>query len=288
MRIVIPLFAVVLALAAAASAAEPTLDALLDAGARVMWVGAHPDDESFPGPVLAKAGVGDGNSLLLVVLTRGEGGGCARKEGCLPDLGTVRGAELKEVARLYHATLLPLDFPNAPIPPHGELFPPREVVARDWLRRGDPALAIAAAIREFKPDVLITFAPVRGATTHPEHQLASRFATAAVRLAAGETPDLPGAPFRVGRTYYVLAKNWLYRLLRIDDPFDPTEAFDARQKCTAAARCNALAAEFTRPHRSQGRDMAAMRFVTRLTRKVYLRRADPFTEIADPLEEEER
>ena len=290
MRNPIALFAFFLAFAVAgtASAAEPTLDAILDSGrTRLMWVGAHPDDESFPGPILAKASVRR-DPILLVVLTRGEGGGCARKEGCAPDLGAVRQAEMREVARLYGATLVHLDFPNVAMPPKGERFPPRQVVGRTWLRQGDPSTAIARAIRDFKPDVLVTFAPDRGATTHPEHQLASRFATAAARLAAQDSPDLPGAPYRVGRTYCVLVKNWLYRLLRIDDPFEPTETFDARQDCTPTLRCNALAAEYTRPHRSQGRDMAAMRVAQRLTSQVYLRRVDPFTEIAPPLKEEAR
>jgi LmbE family N-acetylglucosaminyl deacetylase len=288
MRTSIVFLVLLLALSGVASAAEPTLDALLNSGhARVMCVGAHPDDESFPGPILAKASV-HGDPILLVVLTGGEGGACERKAGCPPDLGTFRRAEMAEVARLYGARLVHLDFPNVGLPPKGERFPPRQVVAETWLRHGDPALAVARAIRDFRPDVLITFAPVRGATTHPEHQLASRYATAAVRLAAQDSPDLPGAPVRVGRTYYILAKNWLYRLLRADDPFAPTETFDARQDCTPTLHCNALAAERTRPHRSQHWDMGAMRMITRMTSRMFLRRVDPFTEIAPPLEEEKR
>jgi LmbE family N-acetylglucosaminyl deacetylase len=278
---------VLLILAVSASAAEPTLDALLDSGARLMWVGAHPDDESFAGPILAKT-TARGGAVRIVVLTRGEGGACEIKDGCPPDLATVRAREIAQVARGYRASLSALDFPNAPLPAKGARFPRREVVAHAWEAHGDPARRIAAIVREFRPDALVTFAPDWGATSHPEHQLASRYATAAARLAADASADVPGATYRVPRTYYLLVRNWLTRLLGRADPLAPTETFDTDQDCAGGTRCKEIAAELARVHRSQQNDMGAMRVVILMSRTAFLRRVDPFAEIAPPTEPEKR
>jgi len=264
-----------------------TLDKLLDKGARVMWVAAHPDDESMVGPILAKAGPKLGNPLYFLVLTHGEGGGCAIAEGCHPDLGTVRGKEMQKVAELYHATLQHEHYWNAPLP--GSSFPKRHLIARKWTdENGDPTLKIAKAIRGFKPDVLLTFSPIVGFTGHPEHQISSRFATAAVRLAADRTPTLDGEPFTVGHVYYGLNHIWAYRLFGGGDPLECTEVFDVRQPCIQGKTCVQIGAEYTLPHRSQNDDMETVRMVSRLLSVARLRLTDPFTEIYDPYEPTDR
>jgi LmbE family N-acetylglucosaminyl deacetylase len=263
------------------------LDKLLEQRVRVMWVAAHPDDESMGGAILAKAGPRLGNPLYLLVLTHGDGGECLLPEGCYPDLATVRGNELKEVARLYGATLQHEYYWNAPLPV--ESFPKRHEIGERWIREnGDPTIVIAKAIRDFKPDVLLTFCPLVGFTGHPEHQLASRFATAGVRLAADRGAKLPGGAHRVENVYYGLNKYWPWRLFGAQDPLPMTEVFYARQDCVHGMTCAEVMAEYTKPHRTQRGDMDGARLMAKFISYGYLHRADPFTEVYDPLEPAEK
>jgi len=268
---------------AAGDGGAPTLDQLMEKGVRVMWVAAHPDDESFAGAVLARSSLCFGNPLYMLVLTSGEGGECCRPEGCLPDLATVRREEMAQVARLYLGTLQMERYFNAPLPV--ESFPRRHEIGARWMDQGDPGTLVAKAIRSFLPDVLITLAPEFGGTGHPEHQLAARFAGAGVRLAATSTRKLPGRPHKVGHMYYLLNKYWFMKLA--GQGFDPrpyTEAFFGRRPCCTGLSCLEIMGENTRPHRSQAKDMGLMRRVTRIVHCLYLARTDPFSEVLDPLE----
>jgi len=263
--------------------APATLDQLTESGARVMWVGAHPDDEALVGSVLAKAGPDLGNPLYFFVLTHGDGGECNLPEGCFPDLATVRGEEMKHVAALYRAELQHERYFNAPLPV--ESFPPRHEIARLWQEAGDPALKIARAIRSFRPDVLVTFDPDNGFTGHPEHQLASRFATLAERIAADPSQEIDGLPaFRVPNTYYALNRYWIFVMLGRADPGPYSETFDARQPCGDGEKCRNVMAEYTLAHRTQARDMGTVRKVKWMIDEVYLYRVDPWTEARDPYE----
>jgi len=262
----------------------PTLDEILEQGARVLWVAAHPDDECFSVGVLAKASLKLGNPLHMLVLTRGEGGEYPKKLQDGRPLGDVRQAEMEAVARGYGATLEMERYFNAALPVSS--FPYRHELAARWAAHGDPAARIARTIRAFRPDLLLTFPPTFGATGHPEHQLASRFTTAAVRLAADPTAPLEGEPHRVAHTYYLLMR---YKLLGWlgggMDPFEPNELWDARQPCVDGRSCVRVMADLTRHHRTQAHDMGQLRLAARFIKNGYLRRADPFTEIHDPYEE---
>jgi LmbE family N-acetylglucosaminyl deacetylase len=260
-----------------------TLDRLLDQGARLLWVAAHPDDECFSSGILAKAALKCRNPTHLLVLTHGEGGEFPRALQDGRSLAQVRRAELEEVARRYGATLELEGYLNASLPVSS--FPYRHELAARWRERSDPATLIAAAIRRFRPDVLLTFPPEHGWTGHPEHQLASRFATAGVRLAADPSAPLEGQPHRVGNTFYFLHNYRFLRLLGMrPDPRRATETFDARQPCVDGRSCIQAMAELTRPHVSQDNDMKLVRFLARFMRRGYLYRADPFTEVHDPYE----
>lgn len=268
----------------------PEIDTLLARMPRLMWVAAHPDDESFAGALLARASLYHHCPLHFLVLTRGEGGEC-----CLPgqegeDLPTQRSRELLEVARLYNATLEHHSFWNAPLPV--DSFPPRHEIGRRWIEQADPTRIIATAIRSFRPDILLTLAPEVGGTGHPEHQLVARFATAAIRLAALPDADLappdagaPQPPHRVSRCYYLVNRYWFMR--RFGGGYDPrpwTQAFDVRLPCIGTMTCAEVMAEHTRPHRSQDNDMAAMRRVAALIHHIYLHETDPFGPQPEPLE----
>ena len=146
-------------------------------------------------------------------------------------------------------------------------------------------MTIARTIRTFRPEIVLTFAPDYGSTGHPEHQLASRFTTAAIRLAAEPSRQLPGAAHRVTHCYYILNKYWFTRLAGVGgDPLPWSETFPVRQDCVAGISCADFMAENSRPHLTQAADMGMMRMVAHSIHNLYLYRADPFLEVKDPFE----
>ncbi len=262
---------------------EKPIDDVLAEGARVMWIAAHPDDECFSGPLLARASLQYHDPVYMLVLTHGDGGQCNLEEGCEPDVATVRGEEMKKVARLYHAELQIEKFFNAPLPV--ESFPKRHEIAEIWKKHKDPALVCAEAIRKFRPTVVLTFGPNFGATGHPEHQLASRFALAGIRMAADPDVQIGDSDIHlVSRVYYLLNKHWLPRMLGGGDPEPYSQIFDTTVDCGNGMSCLDTMAEFTKPHRTQAKDMGAVRKFRGLLKKLYVYEVNPFTEITDPYE----
>ncbi len=245
-------------------------------GARVMWVAPHPDDELFSGSLLARASIHYGNPLYFLVLTRGEGGECGLSRGCAPDLGTVRSGEIEKAAALYRAKLQLEGFFNAPLPV--ESFPKRHELFERWKGEGDPIGIITSAIKEFKPDLVLTFAPDWGATGHPEHQLTARLVVEALRKAAeGE-----GA-HKIGRLYFMMNRHPLLRLLGKADPGLVTEGWDATQPC-GEITCLEFMIRATRMHRTQHRDMQTVAEHRSAFETLYMRQVDPYTERFDPAE----
>jgi LmbE family N-acetylglucosaminyl deacetylase len=254
--------------AGCATVGDPTIGTAIEAPeARIMWVGAHPDDETLASSVLARACISLGRPCYFFVMNHGQGGECLLREGCHPDTGSVRGREMKLVAAAYGATLEHHNFYNAPLPVSS--FPPRHELGKKWIEQHDPADWVSQAILQFKPTVLITFDPDHGFTGHPEHQLASRFALEAVRRSADQ--------HRVGAVYYVLNRYWPMRMLGGGDDREPTELFDTHVPCDAKGRtCLDVALSITRAHRTQAGDMGRVRTFRPQFGNLYLRRVDPF------------
>lgn len=244
-------------------AGEPDLEALLaEPEARVMWVGAHPDDEALAGPLLARACVGLGRPCLMFVMNRGDGGECLLPEGCRPDLGTVRAQELRLVAGAYGAELHHHRYWNAPLPMSS--FPPRPEIGARWIAQGDPTDRLVRVIEAFRPTIVLTFDPNHGFTGHPEHQLASRFATAAVRRARVQP-----------RVYHLLNRLWITQVMGAD-PGEPTETFDTHVPCGPSGRsCLDVALQISRAHRTQRGDMGRVRSLRPQFGRVFLRKIDP-------------
>lgn len=260
------------------------VDALLAQGARVMWVAPHPDDECFPGGLLARASIFHRNPLAMVVLTRGDGGECCRPEGCEPDVATVRAAEMRQVADMYRAELTHLSYWNAPLPV--ESFPERHEIYARWRQQGDPVADVVRSIRTFRPDLVVTFDAFRGGTGHPEHQLGSRAATTAARLAADATVASGGLPpHRITRLYHMQNRFWIYRMLGGGDPGPVTEVFDASLPALPGVSCADFMAKATEFHRTQENDMGTVRRVKSAAfLTLCLRQVDPFTTTLDPAE----
>lgn len=263
---------------------KENIEELLKKGGRVMWIAAHPDDESMAGTILLRSSLFYKNPLYFLVLNHGDGGECCIKEGCRPDLKTVRGEELKKVARAYKAELQHEYFYNAPLPV--ESFPPRHLIAKKWGEYKDPVILISEAIRRFKPDIIFTFDPFNGFTGHPEHQLASRFTISAVVSAADPTVKIEGTePHRVKHLYFVLNKYFIFKILGKTDPSPVTEVWNMNKECSAGKRCKELLSRYTRFHRSQDRDMSTVRTLIKWIDNVYLSEYDPFAKPLDPYEE---
>ncbi len=260
------------------------IESRLKNGARVMWIAAHPDDESMAGAILLRSSLYYKNPLYFLVLTHGEGGECCIKGGCQPDLKTVRGEELKKVAKAYNAELQHEYFYNAPLPM--ESFPPRHIIAKKWKEEKDPVIVVAEAIRKFRPDIVITFDPYRGFTGHPEHQLASRFSAAGIVAAADESLKIGDTkPHRVKHLYFGLNKYTVFRLIGGTDPSPVTEEWNMNKECAGGKSCRELLSKYTRFHKSQDNDMGTVRKLLRWIDTMYLSEYDPFKNPLDPYEE---
>ncbi len=274
-------------LSCATTGSRQTLDdieTIFASGARVMWIAAHPDDESMVGAILLRSSLYYKNPLYFLVLTHGDGGECCIKEGCHPDLKTVRGEELKKVAEAYKAELQHEFFYNAPLPV--ESFPERHKIAKRWKEYKDPVFVVAEAIRRFRPDIVFTFDPYRGFTGHPEHQLASRFAAAGIVAAADASVKISGTePHRVNYLYFGLNKYMIFKVIGGTDPSPVTEEWNMNKECVAGKSCKKLLSEYTRFHRSQKNDMGMVRYLLRWIDTIYLSRYDPFKNPLDPYEE---
>jgi LmbE family N-acetylglucosaminyl deacetylase len=167
---------------------------------RMMVVTAHPDDEasSFGGSVCLyhQRGV----ETCVVCLTPGQAAthrGGARND---QELGALRRKEFAaacDILKVSRATVL--DYPD------GQLH-------RLELQRVVSDLTLR--IREFRPQVLLTFDPAGGATGHTDHTMASVFATLAFHWAgrSNRFPDqLSGAVIahRVQKLYYASSNSVL-------------------------------------------------------------------------------
>ena len=124
---------------------------------RILWIGAHPDDEALVAPLLGP----DGAAAILVI-TRGENGHCVLPGGCGSDLGSLRAAEMSRAAALLHAHLTLWNFSDVD-----------SAVDATWSAEagGHAELVrrIASVIVAERTTVVYTFDPNHGSTCHPAH-----------------------------------------------------------------------------------------------------------------------
>ena len=137
---------------------------------RLLFIYAHPDDESFNVAGIARMYADKGADIALVTATRGDAGRAGEPPICRrEELPARREAELNDAARILgirHVTVLDyLDKHLAEAP-------------RDRIRN-----ELVGAIRRYRPQVVVTFDP-DGANLHPDHIAISRFTIDAVTAAA--------------------------------------------------------------------------------------------------------
>ena len=152
-----------------------TVDAIDNARVttRILYVTAHPDDESSAALTYLARGLHA--EVALLALTRGEGGQNALGPEQAPQLGLIRTQELLAATRGYGVKLYftrARDFGFSKTPEEAE---------RIW---GDQVVEdMVAVIREFRPDIVINnFGGVH--TGHGHHQAAGLLTPKAVKLAA--------------------------------------------------------------------------------------------------------
>ncbi len=143
---------------------------------RILWIGAHPDDESLLAPLLGIRCVETSSHCSILVMTRGENGPCALAAGCGPDLGSLRVKELHDAAAKLNADAEAWELPDV-----------MSDVAAQWdaTAGGHEALLsrLQRAIEAVAPTVVMTFDPKHGSTCHPAHIAVPELATqAAARL----------------------------------------------------------------------------------------------------------
>ena len=134
---------------------------------RILWIGAHPDDELFVAPWLGAMVESQGAHCGFLVATRGEKGDCHLPEGCLPDLGTVREREMREAAALFGGEVWFAGCRD------GVASEPDDVL-RIWARDAGGMRALQqrflGVIEQFRPDRIATFNRWHGCTWHADHR----------------------------------------------------------------------------------------------------------------------
>lgn len=166
---------------------------------RLLFVHAHPDDESSKGAATAARYADEGVETILVTCTGGEAGEVLNP-ACDPytpeELPAVREAELAAaVAVLGFARTYPLGYADS-----GYHEDPAGVPEGTFARTAvdAPAADLAGILREERPQVVVTY-PEDGGYPHPDHIMTHAVTMRALELA--ETGDLGGEPYRVPKVY---------------------------------------------------------------------------------------
>lgn len=169
-----------------ASGDAPPPPALLDAfaGKRILWVGAHPDDETTVAPLLGAACLDRGAHCSFLVATQGEAGSCALAS-CTPDLGSFRASEMRAAAALYGGELVQWNLGDS-------TGTTPDAVAANWARARGGNEALIAEVRDAitaaRPDVVVTFDPRHGTTCHADHRAIAALTLLALRELGAAAP----------------------------------------------------------------------------------------------------
>ena len=148
----------------------------------LLYVGAHPDDESGSIATMAREVLDGGQRAAIVLVTRGEGGGNAIGQELGTSLGLLREAEIRRSASEYGVDLIyfldKTDF---------FYTLSAEAVFNVWGYK-DTLSRLVRLIRLLRPEVIVTMWP--GPGTHGMHQAVARLATEAFAV-AGDPENFP-------------------------------------------------------------------------------------------------
>jgi LmbE family N-acetylglucosaminyl deacetylase len=146
----------------------------------IVFVGAHPDDDSVATATLARYVLDRGLKAAVITGTRGEGGGNAIGRELGPSLGMLREAEERRalgalgIDLVYYLNELDWAFTTS-----------ANATEQFW-GYDEPLSTLVRMFRVLTPDVVITMNPSPG-SGHGHHQYVAKLATEAFWLAGDET-----------------------------------------------------------------------------------------------------
>lgn len=168
---------------------------------RLLFVHAHPDDESSKGAATAARYADEGAEVTLVTCTGGEAGDVLNP-ACAPvppeRMAEVRAAELADAAaaigfsRVHRLGYVDSGWTEdlATVPKGTFWHVPMD----------ECAPRLATLLRDERPHVVVTY-PEDGGYPHPDHIRNHDITMAAMALAADPDADLDGDPWHVAKSY---------------------------------------------------------------------------------------
>lgn len=153
---------VALALSLALGPAEAQRSRAVRPPVRLLWIGAHPDDEALVAPILGAACVERINDCAILVLTSGS---------------QVRSAEVQRAAAALHAQVTQWDLPDV-------------FDVSQWGDRAALVSKLASYIVSESPAVIYTFDPRHGSSCHPAHREAGQLTLDAVATLGTHPPPV--------------------------------------------------------------------------------------------------
>jgi mycothiol S-conjugate amidase len=172
---------------------------------RMVAVHAHPDDESSKGAATMARYVREGVEVLVCTLTGGERGDILNKAMERPeiraDLAGVRRAEMDRAREILGVQQRFLGFVDSGLP-EGDPLPPLPEGCFALQSLADAAAPLVAAVREFRPHVLLTY-DENGGYPHPDHIKCHQVSVEAFEAAADpERYADCGEPWQPLKLYY--------------------------------------------------------------------------------------
>lgn len=167
---------------------------------RLLFVHAHPDDESSKGAPTAARYARDGAEVVLVTATDGAAGDVLNPSHPPvdpTDMVAIRERELARAVEIIGFTRThQLDYPDSGLPED-----PAEVPAGCFadVPVAESGARLAAVLRQERPHVVVTYPP-DGGYPHPDHIRVHTVTIRALELAAEPDGDTPG--WRVPRTVF--------------------------------------------------------------------------------------
>jgi mycothiol S-conjugate amidase len=174
---------------------------------RLMAVHAHPDDESSKGAATMARYVREGAGVMVCTLTGGERGDILNKAMESPEvranLPAIRRQEMDRAREILGVEQRFLGFTDSGLP-EGDPLPPLPDGCFALVPLEDAARPLVAAVREFRPHVLLTY-DENGGYPHPDHIKTHQVAVEAFE-AAGDPDRYPGCgePWQPLKLYYFL------------------------------------------------------------------------------------
>lgn len=175
---------------------------------RLMAVHAHPDDESSKGAATMARYVEEGAEVLVVTMTGGERGDILNPAMERPEvrenIAEVRREEMNRAREILGVEQEFAGFVDSGLP-EGDPLPPLPEGCFATLPVEDAAEPLVAAIRRFRPHVILTY-DENGGYPHPDHIMTHKVSVHAFDAAA-EPDAYPGTgdPWQPLKLYYFVS-----------------------------------------------------------------------------------